>query len=205
MLRLDIELRRGNFHRRVHIDDDARVLALVGPSGAGKTSVLNAIAGLLTPSAGRIDVDGHCLFDSARHVDVPVHRRRVGYVFQDARLFPHLDVRRNLQYGRHGGRGAPQFGFDAVVDLLGIAPLLARRTRNLSGGEAQRVAIGRALLSQPSLLLFDEPLSALDQARREELIPYLQRVRDEIRLPIVYVSHHPDEVRRVADSTHVLD
>ena len=205
MLKLDIELRRGHFHRHVRIDDDARVIALVGPSGAGKTSVLNAIAGLITPVAGRIEVDGQCLFDSARRIDEPVHRRRVGYVFQDARLFPHLDVRRNLQYGRLGGRGAPRFGFDAVVELLGIAPLLARRTRNLSGGEAQRVAIGRALLSQPSLLLFDEPLSALDQARREELIPYLQRVRDEIRLPIVYVSHHPDEVRRVADSIHALD
>jgi len=205
MLTLDIELRRGNFHRHVRIDDDARVIALVGPSGAGKTSVLNAIAGLVTPVAGRIEVDGHCLFDSARQIDEPVHRRRVGYVFQDARLFPHLDVRRNLQYGRHGGRGTPRFGFDAVVELLGIAPLLERRTRNLSGGEAQRVAIGRALLSQPSLLLFDEPLSALDQARREELIPYLQRVRDEIRLPIVYVSHHPGEVRRVADSIHSLD
>ena len=205
MLKLDIELRRGHFHRHVRIDDDARVIALVGPSGAGKTSVLNAIAGLVKPIAGRIDVDGHCLFASAQQIDEPVHRRRVGYVFQDARLFPHLDVRRNLLYGRHGGRGAPRFGFDAVVDLLGIAPLLARRTHNLSGGEAQRVAIGRALLSQPSLLLFDEPLSALDQARREELIPYLQRVRDEIRLPIVYVSHHPDEVRRVADSIHALD
>ncbi|WP_334177391.1 ATP-binding cassette domain-containing protein [Pseudoxanthomonas sp.] len=205
MLRVDIELRRGHFHRRVRIDDDARVIALVGPSGAGKTSVLNAIAGLVTPVAGRIEVDGRCLFDSTRRIDEPVHRRRVGYVFQDARLFPHLDVRRNLTYGRHGGRGTPQFGFDAIVDLLGVAPLLARRTRNLSGGEAQRVAIGRALLSQPSLLLFDEPLSALDQARREELIPYLQRVRDEIRLPIVYVSHHPDEVRRVADSIHALE
>lgn len=205
MLHLDIELQRGQFRRHVRIDDDARVIALVGPSGAGKTSVLNAIAGLVTPVAGRIDVDGHCLFDSARRIDVPVHQRRVGYVFQDARLFPHLDVRRNLLYGRHGGRGTPRFGFDAVVDLLGIAPLLGRRTRNLSGGEAQRVAIGRALLAQPSLLLFDEPLSSLDQARREELIPYLQRVRDEIRLPIVYVSHHPDEVRRVADSTHALD
>lgn len=205
MLELDIELRRGTFRRHVRIKDDARVIALVGPSGAGKTSVLNAIAGLVTPVAGRIDVDGRCLFDSTRGIDVPVHRRRVGYVFQDARLFPHLDVRRNLLYGRHGGHGAPRFGFDTVVDLLGIAPLLARRTRNLSGGEAQRVAIGRALLSQPSMLLFDEPLSALDQARREELIPYLQRMRDEIRLPIVYVSHHPDEVRRVADSTHVLD
>ena len=205
MLELDIELRRGTFRRHVRIKDDARVIALVGPSGAGKTSVLNAIAGLVTPVAGRIDVDGRSLFDSTRGIDVPVHRRRVGYVFQDARLLPHLDVRRNLLYGRHAAPAAPRFGFDAVVDLLGIAPLLARRTRNLSGGEAQRVAIGRALLSQPSMLLFDEPLSALDQARREELIPYLQRVRDEIRLPIVYVSHHPDEVRRVADSTHVLD
>lgn len=205
MLRLDIELRRGGFHRHVRIDDPARVVALVGPSGAGKTSVLNAIAGLVKPAAGRIEVDDRCLFDSTRRIDVPVHQRRVGYVFQDARLFPHLDVRRNLLYGRHATRGAARFGFDAVVDLLGIAPLLARRTRNLSGGEAQRVAIGRALLSQPSLLLFDEPLSALDQARREELIPYLQRVRDEIRLPIVYVSHHPDEVRRVADSVHMLD
>ena len=151
MLRLDIELRRGHFHRHVRIDDDARVIALVGRSGAGKTSVLNAIAGLVTPVAGRIEIDGRCLFDSAQRIDEPVHRRRVGYVFQDARLFPHLDVRRNLLYGRHGGRGAPRFGFDAVVELLGIAPLLPRRTRNLSGGEAQRVAIGRALLSQPSL------------------------------------------------------
>ncbi len=205
MLKLDIDLRRGDFRRHVRIDDEARVIALVGRSGAGKTTVLNAIAGLVTPAAGRIEVDGRCLFDGARGIDVPVHRRRVGYVFQDARLFPHLDVRRNLLYGRHGRHGETRFGFDAVVELLGIAPLLARRTRNLSGGEAQRVAIGRALLSQPALLLFDEPLSALDQARREELIPYLQRVRDEIRLPIVYVSHHPDEVRRVADSVHALD
>ncbi len=204
-LRLDVELQRGGFRRHVRIEDDARVVALVGPSGAGKTTVLNAIAGLVKPAAGRIEVEGRCLFDSARRIDVPAHRRHVGYVFQDARLFPHLDVRRNLLYGRHGAPADARFGFDAVVELLGIAPLLGRRTRNLSGGEAQRVAIGRALLSQPSLLLFDEPLSALDQARREELIPYLQRVRDEIRLPIVYVSHHPDEVRRIADSVHALE
>lgn len=205
MLRLDVRLQRGGFQRHVRIDDEARVIALVGRSGAGKTTVLNAIAGLVRPIGGRIEVDGRCLFDSAQRIDLPAHRRRVGYVFQDARLFPHLDVRRNLLYGRHDARGETRFGFDAVVDLLGIAPLLSRRTRNLSGGEAQRVAIGRALLSQPSLLLFDEPLSALDQARREELIPYLHRVRDEIRLPIVYVSHHADEVRRVADSVHTLE
>ena len=205
MFAIDVELRRGDFARHLRIDDAARVIALAGRSGAGKTSALHAIAGLVKPRSGRIAIGERVLFDAARGIDLPPHLRRVGYVFQDARLFPHLDVRRNLLYGRHGGHGAPRFGFDAVVDLLGIAPLLARRTRNLSGGEAQRVAIGRALLSQPSMLLFDEPLSALDQARREELIPYLQRVRDEIRLPIVYVSHHPDEVRRVADSTHVLD
>ena len=180
-------------------------VSLEGGEGAGKTTVLNAIAGLVTPVSGRIEVDGRCLFDSAQGINLPVHKRHMGYVFQDARLFPHLEVRRNLLYGRHGAGNGARFGFDAVVELLGIAPLLARHPRNLSGGEAQRVAIGRALLSQPAMLLFDEPLSALDQARREELIPYLQRVRDEIRLPIVYVSHHPDEVRRVADSTHVLD
>ncbi|MEE7547859.1 ATP-binding cassette domain-containing protein, partial [Xanthomonas sp. Kuri4-1] len=175
-------------------------------SGAGKTSVLNAIAGLVTPAAGRIAIDGRCLYDSARGIDLPPHRRRIGYVFQDARLFPHLDVRGNLRYGRHGRAGdTPRFGFDEVVALLGIAPLLARRPRHLSGGEAQRVAIGRALLAQPAVLLFDEPLSALDPARREELIPYLQRVRDEVRLPMLYVSHHPEEVRRIADAVHVLD
>ena len=204
MLSLDLELRRGAFQRHVRIEEQARVLALAGPSGAGKTTVLNAIAGLVRPMSGHIRIDDRVLYDSARGIDVPTHRRRIGYVFQDARLFPHLDVRRNLRYGRHGGAQA-RFGFDAVVDLLGIGHLLDRRTVNLSGGESQRVAIGRALLSQPAILLFDEPLSALDQARREELIPYLQRVRDESRLPSVYVSHQPDEVRRVADSLHHLD
>ncbi|MBD9369399.1 molybdenum ABC transporter ATP-binding protein [Xanthomonas sp. XNM01] len=205
MLRIDVELRRGGFHRHVRVEEDARVVALTGHSGAGKTTVLNAIAGLLRPQSGRIEIDGRTLYDSAAGIDLPTHRRRIGYVFQDARLFPHLDVRRNLGYGRHGRDGQARFGFDAVVDLLGIGQLLERRTRHLSGGEAQRVAIGRALLSQPAILLFDEPLSALDQSRREELIPWLQRVRDEIRLPMLYVSHHPDEVRRLADAVHVLD
>lgn len=204
MLDIDLQLQRGAFERRIRIHDDARVVALVGPSGAGKTTVLNAIAGLLRPQAGHIRIDGRCLYDAGQGIDLPTHQRRIGYVFQDARLFPHLDVRRNLRYGRHA-RGQAPFGFDDVVALLGIAPLLQRRPRNLSGGEAQRVAIGRALLAQPAILLFDEPLSALDQARREELIPYLQRVRDEIRLPMLYVSHNPDEVQRIADSVHVLD
>ena len=204
MLNLDLHLQRGRFRRHVRIEEQARVVALTGPSGAGKTTVLNAIAGLVRPRGGRIEIDGRVLYDQARGIDLPTHRRRIGYVFQDARLFPHLDVRRNLRYGRHD-EAPGRFGFEAVVELLGIGHLLVRRTANLSGGEAQRVAIGRALLSQPAILLFDEPLTALDQARREELIPYLQRVRDEVRLPMLYVSHHPDEVRRLADAVHVFD
>jgi molybdate transport system ATP-binding protein len=205
MFSLDVRLRRGAFERHVRIEDDARVIALSGHSGAGKTSVLHAIAGLVTPLSGHIAIDGHCLYDSARGVDVAPHRRRVGYVFQDTRLFPHLDVRGNLRYGQHAGKRPDNFGFDAVVALLGIAPLLGRRTANLSGGETQRVALGRALLSQPALLLLDEPLSMLDQARREELIPYLQRVRDEIALPMIYVSHTASEIERLTRAVHVLD
>src|SRR5690606_553393 len=143
------------------------------------------------------------LFDAAAGIDVPVHERHVGYVFQDARLFPHLTVRGNLRYGRRTG-GQAAFAFDDVVSLLGIGALLGRRTANLSGGEAQRVALGRALLSQPRILLLDEPLSNLDQARREELIPYLQRVRDETALPIVYGSHSADEVERRTRAVHAL-
>lgn len=205
MLSLDLHLRRGNFERHVRIEDAARVVALSGPSGAGKTSVLHAIAGLVRPLSGHIEVDGVCLFDGGRRIDLPPHRRRVGYVFQDTRLFPHLDVRRNLEYGRHASHTPTRFGFNDVVELLGIAHLLARRPANLSGGEAQRVAMGRALLSQPALLLLDEPLSMLDQARREELIPYLQRVRDEIELPMLYVSHSDTEIARLTDAVHRLD
>lgn len=206
MFDLEFSIKLGGFRREVAIRDDARVIALTGHSGAGKTSVLNAIAGLAKPERGRIAIAGRSLFDSARGIDVPAHRRRIGYVFQDARLFPHLDVRGNLLYGLHGERKSqPRFALEAIVALLGIGALLPRRTGGLSGGEAQRVALGRALLSQPEILLLDEPLSMLDQARREELIPYLQRVRDETALPMVYVSHVPEEVRRLAESIHAFD
>ena len=202
---LDFSLRRGSFERSVSIRSRHRVIALVGESGAGKTSLLYAVAGLLRPQRGRIEIAGRCLFDSERGIDVPAHRRRIGYVFQDARLFPHLNVRRNLLYGLHGeARHSPRFAFEAIVDLLGIAPLLERDTAGLSGGESQRVALGRALLSQPHILLLDEPLSMLDMNRRDELLPYLQRVRDEIALPMIYVSHYPEEVRRIADEVHTV-
>lgn len=210
MLLVDVLLEHGAFRRRVHLREGARIVALTGHSGAGKTSVLNAIAGLSKPAHGRIEIGGRVLFDSQAGIDVPAHQRHVGYVFQDARLFPHMRVRDNLRYGSRRAAmpdavtAMPRFSFDDVVALLGIAPLLQRRPVNLSGGEAQRVAIGRALLSQPRLLLLDEPLSSLDRARREELIPYLQRLRDETPLPMVYVSHSIDEVRRLTATVHEL-
>lgn len=166
--------------------------ALFGPSGAGKTSILNMIAGLLRPDAGRIVVSGETLFGDG--VDVPPEHRRAGYVFQDGRLFPHLSVRRNLDYGR----GERWMSFDAVVAFLGIADLLDRRPATLSGGEAQRVAIGRALLAGPRFLLMDEPLASLDAGRRDEILAVIERVRDELGLPILYVSHDRAEVERLA-------
>ena len=201
---IDVTLRRGSFERAFRVTSDARVLALVGASGSGKTSLLHAVAGLLRPLRGSIAIGGETLFDSTRRIDVPAHRRRVGYVFQDGRLFPHLDVRGNLRFGAPAPQGHG-FGFDDVVALLALEPLLARRTAGLSGGEVQRVALGRALLAQPRLLLLDEPLSMLDPDRREELLPYLCRVRDEAALPMIYVSHAADEVARIAQDVLRLD
>lgn len=169
--------------------------ALFGPSGAGKTSILNMVSGLLRPDNGRIVVGGNVLFDSASGIDVSVQQRRAGYVFQDARLFPHLRVNANLAYGL---REAGPMTLADVVDFLGIAHLLDRWPRTLSGGEAQRVAIGRALLSNPFFLLMDEPLSSLDRVRREEILRVIERLRDELRLPILYVSHDRAEVERLA-------
>jgi molybdate transport system ATP-binding protein len=172
---------------------------LFGPSGAGKTSVINMIAGLLSPERGRIVLDGEVLFDSARRISMPAWRRRIGYVFQEGRLFPHLSVKRNLDYGRWvRGHANDPTEFGHVIQLLDIGHLLDRRPGKLSGGERQRVAVGRALLMQPRLLLLDEPLASLDAARKHDILPYLERLRDEARVPLIYVSHNASEIKRLA-------
>ena len=200
-LDVDMALRLGAFALQARFATGPGVTALFGRSGSGKTSIVNAIAGLIRPQHGRIAVDGAVLFDSDRGIDLPAHRRRVGYVFQEARLFPHLTVRRNLLYGRwFTARSARGAGLDEVVELLALAPLLERRPNRLSGGERQRVAIGRALLASPRILLMDEPLASLDGARKAEILPFIERLGRELRLPIVYVSHSLDEVARLADS-----
>ena len=199
MLEVDIEHRLAAFELDIHFRSGRGLTALFGRSGAGKTSVVNAIAGLLRPRRGRIVVDGSVLFDSECGIAAPPHRRRVGYVFQESRLFPHLTVRQNLMFGRwFVPRASTSARLDDAVELLGIAPLLDRRPGRLSGGEKQRVAIGRALLSSPRILLMDEPLASLDAARKEEILPYLERLRDTARVPIVYVSHTVAEVTRLA-------
>ena len=183
----------------------AGVTALFGRSGSGKTTVVNAVAGLLRPDSGRIVAEGAVLLDTAARVCVPPHRRRVGYVFQDARLFPHLSVRQNLLYGRWFAAREDGVEFGRIVDLLGLGALLDRRPGALSGGEKSRVALGRAILSNPRLLLMDEPLAALDEARKGEILPYLERLRDELRLPILYVSHALAEVARLATTVVLID
>jgi len=199
MLAVDVEKRLGQFSIAVRFETEAGVTALFGPSGAGKTSLVNMIAGLVEPDRGRIMIAGAVVFDSQGRINVPTHQRRIGYVFQEGRLFPHLSVAANLDYGRRmSGLTADPAETKRIVDLLDIGHLVDRRPGKLSGGERQRVAVGRALLMRPRLLLLDEPLAALDAARKREILPYLERLRDEV--PMVYVSHHAGELRRVATS-----
>jgi molybdate transport system ATP-binding protein len=205
MLRVDVSKQLGEFIIEAAFASEGRVTGLFGASGAGKTSLINMIAGLLKPDRGNISIDGEVLDDAAARVHVPAHRRRIGYVFQDARLFPHLDVSRNLDYGRRMNRLAyDPAKLGRVVDLLDIGKLLDRRPGKLSGGERQRIALGRALLAQPRLLLLDEPLGSLDDERKAEILPYLVRLRDEGNVPMVYVSHDADEMRQLATQVVML-
>ncbi len=205
-IEIDVTLRRGDALIATRFASEAGLTALFGPSGAGKTSVLDMVAGLLRPDAGRIVVGGQVLFDSAAGIDLAPEQRRCGYVFQDYRLFPHKSVEANLLYGWR--LSAPEqrwISLPEVCSFLGIGHLLARMPRQLSGGEAQRVAIGRALLSGARCLLMDEPLSSLDAARRGEIMALIERIRDDLRLPILYVSHDRAEVERLAGRIIALD
>jgi molybdate transport system ATP-binding protein len=203
-LTVDIERKLGAFQLKTAFEAGEGITALFGRSGAGKTSVVNAIAGIVRPDRGRIEIGGEALFDSERGIDVPTSRRRIGYVFQEGRLFPHLNVQQNLRYAGLFSGGTPPSEFAHVVELLGLKDLLERRSGNLSGGEKQRVAIGRALLSRPRLLLLDEPLASLDAHRKSEVMQYIELLRDEIMIPIVYVSHAVEEVVRLADTVVLL-
>jgi molybdate transport system ATP-binding protein len=205
MLRVAVAHRFGDFALDAAFSGGDGLTVLFGRSGAGKTSLINAIAGLIRPQRGHIAVGDAVLTDTERGIFVPPHKRRIGYVFQEGRLFPHLTVRQNLLYGRwFAPRSRDRGEFGQVVELLGIGGLLARRPATLSGGEKQRVAIGRALLSRPRLLVMDEPLASLDEARKAEILPYIERLRDETRVPIVYVSHSIPEVARLATTLVVM-
>ena len=206
MLLVDVEKKLGDFAIAATFEAPDGVTALFGPSGSGKTSIINMVAGLVTPDRGRITCNGTRLFDSANAFSEPPHRRGIGYVFQDGRLFPHMTVAQNLDYGRRMYRLAHDPEARArIVAMLDIAHLLDRRPGKLSGGERQRVAIGRALLLRPRLLLLDEPLASLDAARKREIFPYLLRLRDETAVPMIYVSHQPGEVRRIATTIVRID
>ncbi len=204
---LDLRLRHqiGGFSLDLDFQAARGITALFGRSGAGKTTVINAVAGLITPDDGYIRVGDMDLFDPARGINLAAHERQAGYIFQEARLFPHLSVAKNLRYGMRyrGARPAPNFA--DIVEMLGIGHLLQRRPAMLSGGEKQRVAIGRALLAAPRILLADEPLAALDEARKQEILPYFERLRDEMDIPILYVSHAPTEVARLATEVITIE
>jgi molybdate transport system ATP-binding protein len=206
VLNVAVNKRRGSFMLDAKFDlPTPGVVTLFGRSGCGKSTLVNIIAGLLDADSGRVTLDGNVLLDTERGIDVPPEDRRIGYVFQEARLFPHLNVAANLRYAAKRARARAYVNLDAVADLLDLKLLMDRRVHQLSGGEKQRVAIGRALLSQPRLLLLDEPLAALDTARREEVLPYLESLRDQLAIPMVYVSHNFDEVLRLATYIVLLD
>ena len=204
-LLVDVQHQLGAFKIDVKFESNGRLTALFGPSGSGKTSIINMIAGLTKPTSGEIIVDGVTLYDSKQRINVPAHKRRIGYVFQDARLFPHLSVQHNLNYGRWFAPRDVQISSEHLINLLGLGALLSRMPAKLSGGEKQRVAIARALYSNPKILLMDEPLASLDQQRKDEIFPYIVKLRDEMNIPIIYVSHSENEIRSLASDIVMVE
>ena len=206
MIDIDFHRTQGNFNLQVKCIIDSPVIGLFGPSGAGKSTLLGIIAGLIKPNTGHLILDGEYLFDTKRGINIPLHQRRIGTVFQDSRLFPHLSVRDNLNYGFNL---APQknrrLGFSQVVELLDIGQLLTQKPHQLSGGEKQRVTLGRALLTSPRLLLLDEPLASLDVRLKQQILPFLRRVKDEINIPMIYVSHAIDEILYLTSQLMIID
>ncbi|MEX1036794.1 MAG: molybdenum ABC transporter ATP-binding protein [Sneathiella sp.] len=205
---LDIRLKKtlGGFHLSAAFTAEPGLIAVFGPSGAGKTMLAKLLAGLITPDEGRIEIDGRTLFDTAKNINVPVHQRHVGFIFQEHRLFPHYSVRGNLTYGKgRRTRSAAPIEFGKVVGILGIEKLLDRKPASLSGGERQRVAIGRALLSNPRLLIMDEPLSSLDDGRKAEILPLIEALKSEFGLTTLYISHSIEEITRLADTLVLID
>lgn len=205
---IDIAIRHrlGALELDVAFQSQSRVVALFGPSGAGKTSLANIVAGLMKPDFARIAIDGALLCDTAQGINLPPQKRRIGFVFQDTRLFPHLTVAQNLEYGRWFSKSAdPGIERGKLVKLLGLQSLLARRPSQLSGGEKQRVAIGRAVLSNPQLLIMDEPLASLDGPRKDEILAYIETLRDALAIPVLYVSHSKGEIARLAGDVVVLE
>lgn len=201
MIEVQARLKRGNFELDAALQLNQRVTAIFGPSGSGKSTLLSIIAGIIQPDSGRIVVDGDCLFDSEKRINKPVHERRIGLVFQDGRLFPHLDVIQNLSYALHFvPKVQQQFKLDHIVQLLEIETLLKQRPHQLSGGEKQRVALGRALLSSPRLLMLDEPLASLDDRLKNQILPFLKLVADEIQIPMIYISHSRKEIMQITSN-----
>ena len=216
-LSIDITMRQGAFVLTVRDSASVEVLGLLGPSGSGKTSLLESIAGIRTPEQGEIRIGDRVLFSSAKKIDLPARERRIGYVPQDALLFPNMNVTANINYGArgaqgaqgaqgargaqgaHGAHGAQGAGFDALVQILDLQDLLERRVDKLSGGEKQRVAIARALMTRPSILLLDEPLAGVDRERRDVILPYILRIRKELHVPLIYVTHDEAEINSIAD------
>jgi len=201
MIEVSASLKRQDFALDVALRLDQRVTAIFGPSGSGKSTLLSIIAGISKPDQGRVMINGETVFDHEKKINKPIHQRRIGLVFQDARLFPHLNVEHNLRYPlKYTPAHEQQFHLNDIVDLLEIDTLLKRTTHQLSGGEKQRVALGRALLSSPRLLMLDEPMASLDESLKSQILPFLKKVADEIKIPMIYISHSKDEIMQITNN-----